>query len=583
MKVETKSRTGIAVLAKAPIAGKANTRLIPLLGEVGAAQLHQQLTFQALETACATAPGNVTLFTGSDPEHPFFAECVRRYGIPLVPQQGDDIGERMLHAIQHLSSKLDRVLLIGTDCPALTPDNLRDAEKALHGDTRMVFIPAEDGGYVLVGATDVAPAAFSNVNWGTADVMSQTRTQLSGIGWKRSREWVELPTLWDVDRPDDYRRAISSGHIRYSFDQPAAGQPESTRSSSDIPTPILSFPNLEAVSLSIRASALVFADPKSKQLLSLIEKVAPTNATALIMGETGTGKELVARHIHALSSRSHGPFAAVNCGAFTESLVESELFGHERGAFTGAATSKQGWFEVANGGTLLLDEIGDLPLSAQVKILRVLQQKEIVRVGSREPMPVDVRLVTATNVDLEKAVSAGHFREDLFYRINVFPVELLPLRERPGDILPLARHFLKVYTSKLQTATRTLTPEAVNLLEDYPWPGNIRELENIIHRVLIVSSDTAIKPSDLNLPTYLKHGINPDRPAGETALPFPANLELPILDALDRAAPDLFEKICHTTILTAYEHCGRNQSKTAAALGIGRNVLRAHLKNFGIL
>jgi hypothetical protein len=208
---------GIAVLAKAPIAGSAKTRLIPLLGETGAAELHQQLTFQALETACAASLGNVTLFTASEIDHPFFSECVRRFGVTLVPQQGNDIGERMLHAIQHLKKALSCVLLIGTDCPALTPDNLRVAANSLHGQSRMVFIPAEDGGYVLVGATDVAPIAFSDVNWGTSDVMRQTRQQLSSIGWKQSRDWQELPALWDVDLPDDYRRAVSTGYIRDAF------------------------------------------------------------------------------------------------------------------------------------------------------------------------------------------------------------------------------------------------------------------------------------------------------------------------------------------------------------------------------
>ncbi len=189
---------------------------------------------------------------------------------------------------------------------------------------------------------------------------------------------------------------------------------------------VITHPHARELTKSVRATVLVFNDPRSRELLERIERLAPSEANALVIGETGTGKELVARHIHALSGRSGGPFVAVNCGAFAESLVESELFGHEKGAFTGALQSKAGWFEAANGGTLFLDEIGDLPPSIQVKLLRVLQEREVVRLGSRRPIPIDVRLVAATNVDLADAVVAGHFREDLFYRLHVATIQLPP-------------------------------------------------------------------------------------------------------------------------------------------------------------
>ena len=179
--------------------------------------------------------------------------------------------------------------------------------------------------------------------------------------------------------------------------------------------PLITLPDPDSYAMSIRATALVFADPASLRLLEYIELIAPSDATALIIGETGTGKELVARQVHKLSLRQNGPFIAINCGAFSESLVESELFGHERGAFTGALNARTGWFEAANGGTLFLDEIGDLPLSAQVKILRVLQEREVVRIGSRTAVPIDVRLIAATNINLAEAVQAGRFREDLYY------------------------------------------------------------------------------------------------------------------------------------------------------------------------
>ncbi|MGZ8219865.1 sigma 54-interacting transcriptional regulator [Methylomagnum sp.] len=192
--------------------------------------------------------------------------------------------------------------------------------------------------------------------------------------------------------------------------------------------PVLTFQEPRALTLSIRASALVFEDPASQQLLDHIERIAPSDATALIIGETGTGKELVARHIHALSQRRAGTFGALNCAALSETLIESELFGHEKGSFTGALTTKAGWFEAAHNGTLFLDEIGDLPLSLQAKLLRVLQEREVVKVGARRATPVDVRVVAATNVNLEEAVEAGRFRADLYYRFNVVTVRLTPLR-----------------------------------------------------------------------------------------------------------------------------------------------------------
>ena len=239
---------------------------------------------------------------------------------------------------------------------------------------------------------------------------------------------------------------------------------------------VLTLPNAERLALSVRAKALVFEDPRSRALLGRIQQVAPSHATVLITGETGTGKEIVARHLHELSRRADKPFVAVNCGAFSENLAEAELFGHERGAFTGAQGSKVGWFETAHGGTLFLDEIGDLSLPLQVKLLRVLQEGEVVRIGSRQPIPIDVRLVTATNVDLQQAMAAGHFREDLFYRLNVTTLELPPLRERPGDILPLVGHFLEVYRRRLGLDVARLNSGARARLLEHSWPGNIREL-----------------------------------------------------------------------------------------------------------
>jgi sigma-54-specific transcriptional regulator len=263
--------------------------------------------------------------------------------------------------------------------------------------------------------------------------------------------------------------------------------------------PVLTLPNADGLSLSVRAKALVFEDPLSCELLERIRQIAPSDATALVVGETGTGKEIVARHLHELSPRRSRPFVAVNCGALSETLVESELFGHERGAFTGAVASKRGWFESAEGGTLFLDEIGDLPASTQVKLLRVLQEREVVRVGARVPIPIDVRLVAATNVDLDKAVRAGKFREDLYYRLNVAVLTLPALRDRPGDVLPLARYFMGVYRQRLGVGDVILDPQSEARLLAHPWHGNIRELENAIHHALLVCRNGRVNVDDLRL------------------------------------------------------------------------------------
>lgn len=340
---------------------------------------------------------------------------------------------------------------------------------------------------------------------------------------------------------------------------------------------VLELPNADQLALSIRAKALVFSDPQSQKLLHDIERIAGSGATVLIVGETGSGKELVARHIHEQSGR-RGPFVAINCGAFSETMVEAELFGHESGAYTGAQHARAGWFETANGGTLFLDEIGDLPLALQVKLLRILQEKQVVRLGSRKAIPLDVRLVAATNVDLEKAVRGGHFRLDLYYRLNVASVNLPPLRQRPGDIMPLVQHFIEVYRRKLGLEAVTVTPEASRALHAYSWPGNIRELENVVHFALIMSQGNVIKASDLRLPerALLSH---------EDAEP------LTPLEAFHQALDNLIksdfeplnEEVERALITFTYEHCKSNQVRSAKRLGISRNVLRAQLKRFGFL
>ena len=341
--------------------------------------------------------------------------------------------------------------------------------------------------------------------------------------------------------------------------------------------PLLTLPNLGARSSTVRAKALVFEDPRSQELLRFIAQIAPSDATVLVVGETGTGKEIVARHLHELSARARQPFVAVNCGAFSETLVESELFGHDKGAFTGADTAKPGWFEAAQGGTLFLDEIGDLPPAVQVKLLRVLQEREVVRLGSRQPVPINVRLVAATNVDLQRAVLAGRFREDLYYRLKVAVLPLPPLRERPGDVLPLARYFLGLYQQRLDAGPVILSAAAADRLLAHAWPGNIRELENVIHSALLICAGGEISPADLRLGEG-----NITRTVGDTDSQDPlGGLEHTLAALFDRNLPDLHARVEGALLKAAFAYCHRNQLQTARLLGISRNVVRARLIQVG--
>lgn len=238
---------------------------------------------------------------------------------------------------------------------------------------------------------------------------------------------------------------------------------------------------------------MVFEDPVSRRLKQHLDRVAPSDATVLILGERGTGKELVARYVQKNSPRKNGPFLAVSCGAFSETLVEAELFWHEKGSFTGATKGEVGWFEAANGGTLLLGEIGDLAPLMQAKLLRVLLEREVVRVGSRQSRPIDIRLIAATNVNFEQAAEAKKFRRDLLYRLNAMKIELAPLRARKGGTSPLADYFLSLYGGKFGLKDCFLSPGALKKLLNQSWPGNIRELENVIHNAMLLAQDICIE------------------------------------------------------------------------------------------
>lgn len=260
------------------------------------------------------------------------------------------------------------------------------------------------------------------------------------------------------------------------------------------------------------------------EVFRVLAKVAPTDSTVLVTGESGTGKELLVRALHAMSQRNDKPFVPINCGAIPHELLESELFGHEKGAFTHAIRTKPGRFELADGGTIFLDEIGEMDISLQVKILRVLQEKEIERVGGSGPRKVDVRIIAATNRDLEREVALGHFREDLYYRLNVIPLHLPPLRERGKDILLLARHFLQHFCERRKRPPLALASEAARVLLAYSWPGNVRELENFMERLSILVDGTVVVRDDL--PAKILDAV-----AELDTLP-----ELPDLDAKEAAA-----------------------------------------------
>jgi DNA-binding NtrC family response regulator len=302
---------------------------------------------------------------------------------------------------------------------------------------------------------------------------------------------------------------------------------------------------------------------KSQRMLEvykLVARVATSTATVLVVGESGTGKELVARAIHSRSPRATKPFVPVNCTALSESLLESELFGHARGAFTGAVAAKRGLFETANGGTLFLDEIGDMGPKMQAQILRVLQDGEMRPVGGTEAIRVDVRLVCATNRDLEAEVKAGRFREDLYFRINVVTVRMPPLRDRAGDIPILIRHFLNKVAKREGRQEASVSPEALNVLCRHAWPGNVRELENAIERAVAVAKGNVVLPSDLPVEVY---GGSPVSPAG-------------IVD--DRPTLGELEKRYIAMVLA---ECGGNKKKAAAKLGIDRRTLYRAIERSG--
>jgi transcriptional regulator with PAS, ATPase and Fis domain len=302
-----------------------------------------------------------------------------------------------------------------------------------------------------------------------------------------------------------------------------------------------------------------------KRAVAETQRVAQTEATVLLLGESGTGKELFARAVHHLSNRRDQPFVAINCAAIPETLIENELFGHERGAFTGAADRRQGKFELAAGGTVFLDEIGELPLGVQGKLLRAIEEKMIDRIGGRAPVSVDVRVVAATNKDLKSAVDNGQFRGDLFFRLAVFPIEIPPLRDRGDDVTLLARHFAAEIGRELRGREAQLSDEAIAALKPHRWPGNVRELENAIERACILSDTMTLEPADL--------GLN------ATAEP-DALADVDLSGTLSDVAHRVLRVVERRKIQSALEANAGNKSKTAEDLGVSYKTLLNKLKEY---
>lgn len=340
-------------------------------------------------------------------------------------------------------------------------------------------------------------------------------------------------------------------------------------------------PNAELIAAVLQAvteesGAMISGDPAMKSVLQMADRVAGSDATILITGESGTGKEVMSRYIHQKSKRAHGPFISLNCAAIPENLLESELFGHEKGAFTGAAARRIGKFEEANGGTLLLDEISEMQASLQAKLLRAIQERVIDRVGGTQPVKIDIRLIATSNRDLEAHVKAGHFREDLYFRLNVVNLQLPPLRDRPSDIFPLAQMFADKYSEQNGIAPKKISAEAVEKLKKHRWSGNVRELENTLHRAVLMSQESPLEAAAIHLS---------GQKTAEDAVAKAATAAHAVAEKatgtdgalVGRTVADVEREL----ILNTLDHCLGNRTHAANILGISIRTLRNKLKEYG--
>ena len=436
-----------------------------------------------------------------------------------------------------------------------------------------------------VGHTDTVESALSELRAGSgADlIMVDVEQDVAGMIGSLEAERMFIPVI-ACGIGNDSRAAVNA--IK-------AGAKEY------VPLP----PDSEMIAAVLAAVAeettsFLTRDPAMANVLKLAERVAPADASVLITGESGTGKEVMARHIHGKSKRADKPFVSVNCAAIPENLLESELFGHEKGAFTGAVARRIGKFEEANGGTLLLDEISELDPRLQAKLLRAIQEKEIDRVGGSKPVKVDIRLLATSNRDMEAAVRSGQFREDLYFRLNVVTVNLPPLRDRPRDIELLTDHFLKKYADANGVPTPAVSPEATETLREHTWPGNVRELENAIHRAILLAIDGVVKPDSIHVKTPYRtdspstslatpHAESAQERPAAPAPPTEASDEVPMTEGESGSDADVAGLVGRTVadverdlILNTLEHCLGNRTHAANILGISIRTLRNKLKAY---
>jgi two-component system response regulator FlrC len=428
-----------------------------------------------------------------------------------------------------------------------------------------LIVTLETAGHQAVGVEGGAQAleavAAREFNMVVSDLRMSPMDGLSLLGELRSR-WPRLPVLLmtafgDVDKAVAAMRGGACDFMLKPFE----------------PQTLLE--QIARYAAAPAAEGLIAVDQATREVLLLAARVARTDATVLLAGESGTGKEVFARYIHDQSARARGPFVAINCAAIPDNLLEATLFGYEKGAFTGAQTAQAGKFEQADGGTLLLDEISEMPLSLQAKLLRVLQEREVERVGGKRPLALDIRVLATSNRDMAEEVRAGRFREDLFYRLNVFPLQIPPLRRRPADILPLARHFLALHGNRMGRSLR-LSPEAEARIAAYVWPGNVRELENAMQRAMILATGECVEARDLSIP-----GAPTMRGPEPVAAPAAA-LRTVGEDAAERAAagPAAMKDLERQHILDTLAAVGGSRKKAVALLGISERTLRYKLAQY---
>ncbi len=429
---------------------------------------------------------------------------------------------------------------------------------SLNGQLTLATKMAMAEGAKVVHADSVSQA-LQVLNGGTSfdlvmvDVMLQVADLVTGIS--RARIHLDVVACGIDPDADVAVAAIKAGAKEYI---PLPPEPE------------LIAAILKAVSR--ESEDVVYADPKSQALIGLAEQIAPSEATVLITGESGVGKEVFAKHIHAKSRRVNAPFVSLNCAAIPEQLLESELFGHEKGAFTGAGSRRIGKFEEADGGTLLLDEISEMDMRLQAKLLRAIQERVIDRVGGNRPIPVDIRILATSNRDLMKSVGEKTFREDLYYRLNVVNLAIPPLRDRPQDIIVLARHFVRKYARINGFSAQPLTPKVEELLMNAHWQGNVRELENAMHRAVLLAGDNAISEAVLNIP------LN-GAPSGAsfTASSHAAQMAAATTqNMVGRTVADVEREL----ILDTLDHCLGNRTHASNILGISIRTLRNKLNQY---